>query len=183
MTREKTLLKIHSEIASCTRCELHATRINPVPGEGSIDAKVMFIGEAPGAEEDKTGRPFIGRSGDLLRELIREIGLSERDVFITSVLKSRPPKNRTPRKTEIDACIGYLDRQIEVIDPKVIVLLGGVAISSVIGPWRLNEAHGKFHEANGRTYFMTYHPAAALRFPETKEIMREDFQKLRSELS
>ncbi|MFW9918281.1 MAG: uracil-DNA glycosylase [Candidatus Thorarchaeota archaeon] len=183
MTREKALQVIHSEIASCTNCPLHASRINPVPGEGSADAKIMFVGEAPGAQEDKTGRPFVGRSGEILRELIREIGLSEHEVFITSVLKSRPPNNRTPRKDEVDACIGYLDRQIEVIDPRVIVLLGGVAISSVIGPWRLNEAHGKFYEAKGRTYFMTYHPAAALRFPETKEVMREDFQKLLAELS
>jgi DNA polymerase len=143
----------------------------------------MFIGEAPGAQEDKTGRPFVGRSGQLLRELIREIGLSEaQDVFITSILKSRPPKNRTPKKAEVDACIGYLDRQIAVIEPRVIVLLGGVAISSLIGPWTLKEAHGKFHEAGGRTYFMTYHPAAALRFPATKDIMREDFQKLKSEI-
>lgn len=183
MTNEQTLLKIHSEIASCTKCELHSTRINPVPGEGSVDAQIMFVGEAPGAQEDKTGRPFVGKSGEILRELIREIGLSEQEVFITSVLKSRPPNNRTPRKDEVDACIGYLDRQIEVINPKVIVLLGGVAISSVIGPWRLSEAHGKFHEAKGRIYFMTYHPAAALRFPDTKNVMRADFQKLRAELS
>jgi len=182
MSREKVLDEIHSEIASCTKCPLYASRINPVPGEGSVDAKVMFIGEAPGAQEDKTGRPFVGRSGQLLRDMIREIGMSEDEVFITSVLKSRPPKNRAPHKDEVDACIGYLDRQIDVINPKVIVLLGGVAISSIIGPWRLSEAHGKFYEAQGRTYFMTYHPAAALRFPETKDQMREDFQKLLAEL-
>ena len=182
MNREKALKAIHSEIASCTKCPLHASRINPVPGEGSVDAKVMFIGEAPGAQEDKTGRPFVGRSGELLRSLIREIGLSEDEVFITSVLKSRPPKNRAPRKDEVDACIGYLDRQIGVINPKVIALLGAVAISSIIGPWKLSEAHGKFHEAQGRTYFMTYHPAAALRFPETKDLMRKDFQLLLTEL-
>jgi len=183
MSREKELQEIASEIASCTKCPLHASRINPVPGEGSVNARVMFIGEAPGAEEDRTGRPFVGRSGELLRELIRGIGLSEQEVFITSVLKSRPPNNRTPRKAEVEACIGYLDRQMQVIHPKVIVLLGGVAISTMIGPWPLKEAHGKFHEADGRTYFLTYHPAAALRFPPTKDVMREDFERLRNELT
>ena len=183
MSREKELQEIASEIASCTKCPLHASRTNPVPGEGSVNAKVMFIGEAPGAEEDRTGRPFVGRSGELLRDLIRGIDLSEQEVFITSVLKSRPPNNRTPQKAEVEACIGYLDRQIQVIHPKVIVLLGGVAISTMIGPWPLNEAHGKFHEANGRTYFLTYHPAAALRFLPTKDVMREDFARLRNELT
>lgn len=183
MNRETQLKQIDSEIGTCTKCPLHASRTNPVPGEGSAYAKVMFIGEAPGAEEDKTGRPFVGRSGNLLRALIKEIGLSEEDIFITSVLKSRPPNNRAPQKSEIDACIGYLDRQIDAINPQIIVLLGRVAISSMIGPWRLNEAHGRFHEAQGRLYFMTYHPAAALRSPDTKDAMRKDFQALLTELS
>ena len=182
MTREKTLQDIHDEIASCTKCELHKTRINPVPGEGPVTAKVMFIGEAPGAKEDETGRPFVGRSGKLLRALIEEIGLTENDVFITSILKSRPPKNRTPRKSESAACMTYLERQIEVINPQVIVLVGGVAISNLIGPWKLGEAHGRFYEANGRTYFMCYHPAAALRNPDLKDVMRADFAKLKQEL-
>jgi DNA polymerase len=182
MTSEKTLQDIHDEIASCTKCELHKTRINPVPGEGPVTAKVMFIGEAPGAKEDETGRPFVGRSGKLLRALIEEIGLTENDVFITSILKSRPPKNRTPRKSESVACMPYLERQIEIIDPQVIVLVGGVAISNLIGPWKLGEAHGRFYEVNGRTYFMCYHPAAALRNPELKDVMRDDFAKLKQEL-
>jgi DNA polymerase len=182
MTRVKTLQNIHSEIASCTKCELHISRINPVPGEGPVDAKVMFIGEAPGAKEDETGRPFVGRSGKLLRSLIEEIGLSENEIFITSILKSRPPKNRTPRKSEVDVCMPYLERQIDAISPKVIVLVGGVAISNIIGPWKLADAHGRFYEAKGRTYFMCYHPAAALRNPVLKDVMREDFAKLKQEL-
>jgi uracil-DNA glycosylase family 4 len=183
MDRRTVLQQIHDEIASCTKCELYKTRTNAVPGEGPVNATVMFIGEAPGAVEDRTGLPFVGRSGELLTELIQDLGLSRDDVFITSVLKSRPPGNRPPRKGEINACISYLDRQIEVIHPQIIVLLGSVAVSSVIGPWRMSEAHGRFHEANGRTYFITYHPAAALRFPTTLDVMRGDFKKLKNELN
>jgi DNA polymerase len=142
----------------------------------------MFIGEAPGAKEDELGRPFVGRSGQLLTKLIESIGLSREDVFITSILKSRPPNNRKPKSDEVAACMGYLDRQIEIINPKVIVLLGGTAISTMIGPWKVTEAHGRFYEAEGRTYFMTYHPAAALRFPSLKVTMEEDFEILRVEL-
>ncbi len=182
MTNGNALQEIHDEIKSCTKCELHTSRINAVPGEGPIDAKVMFIGEAPGAREDETGRPFVGRSGRLLRSLITEIGLSEDDVFITSILKSRPPNNRTPRKSEVSACLPYLERQIETINPKVIALVGRVAISTLLGPWTMGEVHGRFYEAEGRTYFMCYHPAAALRNPDLKDVMRADFQKLKQEL-
>ncbi len=182
MNRKKALKALHDEIASCTRCSLHTSRTKAVPGEGPLDAKVMFIGEAPGAQEDMTGRPFVGRSGSLLTEMLNEIGLQREEVFITSVLKSRPPRNRTPHRDEIGKCMYFLDNQIEIVSPKIIVLLGSVAISSVIGPWRLSEAHGRFHEAKGLTYFLTYHPAAALRFPKTRALMHQDFQKLKAEL-
>ncbi|MDF1537688.1 MAG: uracil-DNA glycosylase [Candidatus Thorarchaeota archaeon] len=182
MTREKDLKQIHDEIKSCKKCALHETRLNAVPGEGPVNAKVMFIGEAPGAKEDETGRPFVGRSGKLLRSLIAEAGLAEDEVFITSILKSRPPKNRTPKKSESEACMPYLERQIETINPQVIVLVGGVAISNLIGPWKLADAHGRFYEGKGRTYFMSYHPAAALRNPELKDVMRADFEKLKKDL-
>jgi len=142
----------------------------------------MFIGEAPGAREDESGRPFVGRSGEILISMMQEIGLSRDSVYITSILKSRPPKNRTPTKSEISVCRPYIERQIEIINPQVIVLLGGVAISSLVGPWKVSEAHGRFYETEGRTYFMTYHPAAALRFPKVKVTMREDFQTLSQEL-
>ena len=115
-------------------------------------------------------------------KLIEEIGLSREEDVITSILKSRPPKNRTPKRDEKEACLPYLEKQIELINPKVIVLLGGVAISTLIGPWKLSEAHGNFYDGNGRTYFMTYHPAAALRFPKVKIAMREDFKILGQEL-
>ncbi len=173
---------ISQEIASCTRCPLHGSRKNTVPGEGPPTARLMIIGEAPGAYEDETGRPFVGRSGELLTKLLSEIGISRDEVFITSVLKCRPPRNRTPRQSEMAACMPHLHRQIEAIDPAVIMLVGGVAISALIGPWRLSEAHGRFYEANGRKFFMTYHPAAALRFPKTAEVIRKDLQALREEL-
>ena len=182
MTRERQLEELHERIRTCKLCPLHKTRTNAVPGEGPVTARVMFVGEAPGAKEDETGRPFVGRSGELLTTMIQDIGLSRDEVFITSILKSRPPKNRTPKQDEIKACRPFLEKQIELINPKIVVLLGGVAISSLIGPWKLSEAHGKVYETDGRTYFMTYHPAAALRFPKTKVTMREDFQVLQKEL-
>ena len=182
MTYSKELKSLHDDIMRCTRCPLHSTRKNAVPGEGSADAKVMFVGEAPGAREDELGSPFVGRSGNLLTEMLKDIGLSRDEVFITSVLKSRPPNNRNPTKVEIDACMPYLLMQFEIINPKIIVLLGGVAVSSFIDPWKLSEAHGNFYEAHGRTFFITYHPAAALRFPKIKKKMLEDFKILQREL-
>ena len=182
MTSIKQIEELHEIIRKCTLCPLHETRTNAVPGEGPVTSRVMFIGEAPGAREDESGRPFVGRSGELLISMIQEIGLSRNTVFITSILKSRPPKNRTPTQVEISACRPYLDQQMEIISPKIVVLLGGVAISSLIGPWKVSEAHGKFYETEERTYFMTYHPAAALRFPKVKTAMKEDFQILGQEL-
>jgi len=182
MTRNKKLDALHEVIRNCHLCSLHETRINAVPGEGSPEAKLFFIGEAPGAKEDETGRPFVGRSGKFLTSLIEEIGLSRDDVFITSVLKSRPPKNRPPKQTEIELCRPYVERQIDLINPRVIILLGSVAISSMVGPWKVTESHGQFFKAQGRTYFMTFHPAAALRSPAVKGLMLADFKILQSQL-
>jgi len=182
MTHSTKLDALHETIRNCRLCSLHEIRINAVPGEGPPDAKLFFIGEAPGAREDETGRPFVGRSGKLLTSLIEEIGLSRKDVFITSVLKSRPPHNRAPKRTEIELCRPYVERQIDLINPRVIVLLGSVAISSMVGPWKVTESHGQFFEAQGRTFFMTFHPAAALRSTNVKEMMRADFRILQSKL-
>jgi len=182
MTYCRSLEKLHDAIKNCTLCPLHETRNNAVPGEGPCDASVMLVGEAPGAKEDETGRPFVGRSGQLLSALLEEIGLTREDVFITSILKSRPPKNRAPTQFEVNICRPYLEQQIELIKPRIIVLLGGVAISSLIGPCKVSESHGRFYEYNFQTYFMTYHPAAALRFPKIKSLMMDDFKILRQEL-
>jgi DNA polymerase len=182
MNRDRELAIVQHEILGCRRCPLHVSRRSAVPGEGSINAQVMFVGEAPGVKEDESGRPFVGRSGSLLTDMIAEIGLSRDKVFITSVLKSRPPGNRTPKKNEIEACRPYLDRQIDIIRPRIIVLLGGVAVSSVIGPLKISEAHGRLYEAEGRKFFITYHPAAALRFPKLRDAMKKDFSALKREL-
>jgi DNA polymerase len=182
MMRRQELDVLHESIRDCKLCPLHETRLNAVPGEGPYDARVFFIGEAPGAREDELGRPFVGRSGELLTQMIESIGLTRDEVFITSVLKSRPPNNRTPTESEIDTCRPYVEKQIELVNPRVIVLLGGIAISSMVGPWSVSESHGQHFEAKGRTFFMTYHPAAALRFPKVKTLMAADFRKLRSEL-
>ena len=182
MTREKELKDLHEIIRSCRLCSLHETRTNAVPGEGSVNANLFFIGEAPGAREDETGRPFVGRSGKLLTSMIEGIGFSREDVFITSILKSRPPKNRTPKRSEIELCRPYVEKQIELINPRVVVLLGRVAISSMVGPWKVTESHGRFFEVQGRTYFMTFHPAAALRSSDVKDLMQADFSIIQSEL-
>lgn len=182
MSAQSEIRRLHSRIRRCTLCPLHEGRENAVPGEGPEDAQIVFVGEAPGAREDETGRPFVGKSGQLLTRLIEETGLQRSEVFITSVLKCRPPGNRPPQKLEIDTCLPYLDRQFEILKPRFVVLLGGVAISSIIGPHKVSEAHGSFYQADSITYFMTYHPAAALRFPKTAETMRQDLQILRKEL-
>lgn len=181
MTRSKELQDLHESIRNCTLCPLHETRTIAVPGEGSASAKLFFVGEAPGAKEDETGRPFVGRSGKLLTTMIEEIDLSRDDVFISSILKCRPPNNRLPKQSEREICRPYIEKQIELINPRVIVLLGGTAISSMVGPWKVTESHGTFFEAHGRAYFMTFHPAAALRSTGVKELMRADFKILQSE--
>ncbi|MHA1576235.1 MAG: uracil-DNA glycosylase, partial [Candidatus Thorarchaeota archaeon] len=137
MTHEKELKDLHEIISSCRLCPLHETRTNAVPGEGPANANLFLIGEAPGAREDETGKPFVGKSGKLLISMIEEIGLSREDVFITSILKSRPPKNRPPKRSEIELCRRYVEEQIELINPQVVVLLGRVAISSIVGPWKV----------------------------------------------
>jgi DNA polymerase len=182
MTLERELAALHETISDCTLCDMHKTRTNTVPGEGSSTAKLLFVGEAPGAKEDETGRPFVGRSGKLLRTMIEEIGFSTEEVFISSILKCRPPNNRTPTRSEREICRPYLEKQIELIDPRFIVLLGGTAISAMVGPWKVTECHGTSFEAEGKTYFMTFHPAAALRSTGVKELMRADFKILQSEI-
>lgn len=182
MDKSGNLESLRLDIERCVRCPLHRTRRNAVPGEGPSNARLVFVGEAPGAMEDESGRPFVGRSGELLTRLLEEIGLSRQEVFITSVLKSRPPNNRVPRPEEVEACRPYLERQIELIEPQIVVLLGTTAVSTVIGPWKMSEAHGRFYDSGSHLFFITYHPAAALRFPRMYESMREDMKILRREL-
>ncbi len=179
-SREEKLAAIHAGIRVCTRCRLHETRTHAVPGEGPADARCMFIGEAPGAREDECGRPFVGMSGGFLDALLAEVGLSREAIYITSVAKCRPPSNRNPRADETGACIpAWLHDQIALIDPEIVVTLGGVALKALFDEdVRMREVHGQVREQDGRRWLITYHPASAMRFPEPREGMREDFRKL-----
>ena len=176
--REEALEQIASEISVCTRCELHRTRTKSVPGEGPADARIMFIGEAPGWNEDQQGRPFVGAAGKFLEELLAEAGLTRGDVFITNVVKSRPPGNRDPLPDEISACAPFLDRQIEVIDPEVIVTLGRYSMARWFPGERISRIHGQPKKVGRRLIVPMYHPAAALHQQALKKTILEDFGRL-----
>jgi uracil-DNA glycosylase family 4 len=178
--RRERLVELYREVSSCTRCPLHETRSRTVFGAGNADAELMFVGEAPGAEEDRQGLPFVGRAGQLLNELLGEIGLARDDVFIANVLKSRPPGNRDPQPTEIAACEPYLFEQVRLIEPKVVCTLGNFSTKLLSGsPAGITKVRGtpQVHELGGRTVFLLplLHPAAALRTPAMKETLRADF--------
>jgi uracil-DNA glycosylase len=178
--RRRQLVELYREVSSCTRCPLHETRTKAVFGAGNADAELMFVGEAPGAEEDRQGLPFVGRAGQLLNHLLGEIGLSRDDVFIANVLKSRPPGNRDPQPTEIAACEPYLFEQVRLIEPKVVCTLGNFATKLLSGsPVGITKVRGtpQIHDLGGRTVFLLplLHPAAALRTPAMKETLRADF--------
>ena len=181
--RRERLVELYREVSTCARCPLAETRSKAVFGSGNADADLMFVGEAPGAEEDRQGLPFVGRAGQLLEELLNQIGLTREDVFIANVLKSRPPGNRDPLPAEIDACQPYLWKQIELIEPRVIATLGNFATKLLSGnPAGITRVHGtpQVHELGGRTVFLfpLFHPAAALRTPAMKVTLTEDFAKL-----
>lgn len=175
----KQLKQIEKEIISCKNCNLHTGRTKAVPGEGSYHAKVMIIGEAPGKEEDAQGRPFVGRAGQLLTKLLSEIGLSRNEVYITNIVKCRPPENRQPSREEAIACNPFLKRQLELISPKVVVLLGATASKYVIGEDKITKIRGKIFEIDNIIFLPTLHPAAVLRNESQLPLIREDFEKLR----
>jgi DNA polymerase len=181
--RREELVALYREVEGCKRCPLHATRTRAVFGAGNANAELMFVGEAPGAQEDAQGLPFVGRAGKLLDELLAENDLARGDVFIANVLKSRPPANRDPQPDEIEACKPYLFRQVELIEPTVICTLGNFATKLLTGSQTgISRIHGvaQVHTLGQRTVqiFPIYHPAAGLRTPSVKELLREDFRKL-----
>ena len=181
--RREQLVALFNEVKACTKCPLHETRTKSVFGAGDADADLMFVGEAPGAEEDRQGLPFVGRAGQLLNQLLEEIGLSREEVFIANVLKSRPPGNRDPQPLEIEACRPYLFEQVRLIEPAVICTLGNFATKLLSGnPAGITKVRGapQVHELGGRTVFLLplFHPAAALRTPAVKETLRQDFATL-----
>ncbi len=175
----QALLRLASEVRSCTLCRLCDSRTHAVPGEGNPRPRVLFVGEAPGAEEDRLGRPFIGRSGRFLDGMIESIGLRREDVFITNVLRCRPPENRDPRPDEVAACGDYLDRQIELLAPSVVVTLGRFSMQRWFPGERITQIHGQVKEiAPGRVALALFHPAAALRNPQWRDAFAADMRKL-----
>lgn len=175
---ERELELIASEVRVCPDCELCRTRTNAVPGKGNATADIMLIGEAPGMNEDKTGEPFVGASGKFLTELLAAAGLDRSDVFITNVVKCRPPGNRDPMPDEIQACRQYLDRQIDVINPRVIVTLGRYSMSRWFPNERISRIHGQPRVADGRMIVPMFHPAAALHQASLRATIESDFGRL-----
>lgn len=178
MSNAEALQDIRDEVAVCTRCELYRQATNPVPGEGNPEARILLIGEAPGFHEDAKGKPFIGNSGKFLTELLEKAGLSREEVFITNVVKHRPPGNRDPLPDEIAACAYHLDRQISIIDPDVIVTLGRFSLSRYFPGERISKIHGQPKEIDGRFIVPMYHPAAALHNGSLRPELEADFMKL-----
>jgi len=180
--RAEELAALARQVNNCTKCRLAETRTNVVFGAGNPDADVIFVGEGPGQQEDEQGLPFVGRSGQLLEQLLGEIGLTRGDVFIANVVKCRPPKNRDPRPDEIDACKGYLRTQLELIQPKVAVTLGNFASKLLLRTETgITKLRGHAYEWWGRLLVPTYHPAAALRgSARVLEEMRVDFSTIQA---
>ncbi len=186
--RRQALVEVYKEASTCVQCALSEGRQNVVFGAGDADADLMFVGEAPGAQEDIQGLPFVGRAGQLLNQLLAGIGLSRDDVFIANVLKCRPPGNRDPEPVEIETCTPYLLRQVQLIEPKVIATLGNFATKFVTrSPQGITRVRGtpQVHDIGGRTLFVfpLLHPAAALRTPSMVDTLREDFAALRELLN
>ncbi len=189
----RALALLHDRIRRCDRCPLHRTRTQAVPGSGPADARVIFVGEAPGRQEDLTGEPFVGASGKFLDELLASIGLSRATVFITNVVKSRPVtsssprlragRNRAPTPEEIVACIPWLQEQLAIIHPKVIVTLGRVALEYFLPGRTIGDVHGRPIVSGGHTILPLYHPAMALYRRPWRRMLKRDFRKLSQLLS
>lgn len=172
------LEKIAAGIAACKGCGLCATRTHTVPGYGSADAEIMFVGEGPGKNEDEQGRPFVGAAGKILESLLNGIGLTREDVFITNVVKCRPPMNRDPLPEEVSACYGFLEKQVALIKPKVIVLLGRHAMDRFLPGLKISVDHGKPKRLSGQVYFPIYHPAATIYNQSLRTDLEKDFKKI-----
>jgi DNA polymerase len=178
MNPDNILKQVADEVSTCTRCMLHHSRKNAVPGEGPAHAEIMFIGEGPGFHENEQGRPFVGAAGKFLEELLTSIQMKRSDVFIGNVVKCRPPGNRDPLPEELSACSGYLERQIQAINPKVIVTLGRFSMAHFLPGARISEIHGQASKVNGRLVVAMYHPAAALHQRSLKSTIEADFSHL-----
>lgn len=178
--KEKELEKIREEVSVCQKCKLGKTRVNAVPGEGDPNAEIIFIGEAPGANEDKKGIPFCGAAGNFLDEMLGSIGLDRKDIFITNTVKCRPPENRDPEDDEKTACRPFLEQQFKIINPKLIVCLGRHSAATFLpGAGTITTTHGKaFRRPSGQVYLPLYHPAAALHNGSLRQTLVADFNKI-----
>ncbi|MDD2521341.1 MAG: uracil-DNA glycosylase [Anaerolineaceae bacterium] len=183
MSADQRLQEIRQEINSCQLCQLAKERLNAVPGEGPANVDIMFIGEAPGFHENRQGKPFVGQAGQFLDELLEAAGVNRDQVFITNVVKCRPPNNRDPLPEELSACQRYLDEQIELLDPRVIVTLGRISMSKFVTDGRISAIHGRTHNIGSRKVVTMYHPAAALHQPALRQTLIEDFARLKRFIS
>ncbi|MCI0712033.1 MAG: uracil-DNA glycosylase [Chloroflexi bacterium] len=179
-TQQSLLEEINAEIRVCTKCSLHESRTNAVPGSGPVNADIMFVGEAPGFHEDQHAEPFVGASGKYLTDLLAGIGLKRSDVYITNIVRCRPPGNRDPFLSEIEACEPYLERQIQVIKPRIIATLGRFSMAYFLPKAQISKVHGQPVREGGRVFFPLFHPAAALRDPGLRDVMAADFQKMKA---
>ena len=183
MTANETLEALRAQIKVCQACPLAKGRLHAVPGEGPADAQILCIGEGPGFHENQQGKPFVGQAGKFLDELLAAAGHTRDEVFITNVVKCRPPNNRDPEPAELAACRHYLDQQIAAIDPKIIVTLGRFSMARFVEGGRISQIHGTTHQVEGRTVVTMYHPAAALHQPALKNDLIRDFARLKTFLS
>ena len=173
-----SLVVLDTKIRACELCELAHTRKHAVPGSGNVDSNIMFIGEGPGKHEDENGLPFVGAAGKLLDELLQGIDLRREDVYITNIVKCRPPQNRDPNPEEIASCNAYLERQIDLIDPSVIVTLGRFSMARWFPDTRISDIHGVPKRFGSRVVVPMFHPAAALYNPNKRPVLHEDFSRL-----
>ncbi len=172
------LTEMYEKIRICPLCDLSKSRTNAVPGEGPENAEIMFIGEAPGFHEDRQGRPFVGAAGKLLDELLATIGIQREQVYIANVIKCRPPQNRDPMPEELAACKPYIDQQIELIRPKVIITISRFAMTRWFPDKKISDIHGKPKKFDNLVVLPMYHPAAALHQPSLKRVLEEDFKRV-----
>ena len=169
---------IAKNVRECQKCELCETRIKAVPGKGNFDADVIFVGEAPGRNEDIHGEPFVGAAGKRLDMILEDTGIDRKDVYITNIVKCRPPKNRVPSKKEEESCNDFIKQEIEIINPKIICVMGNTAYGTLLDGKEITKNHGKIVEKDGRKFFVTFHPAATIYNQKLVEELKEDFRKL-----
>ena len=178
MKKKLALELIQQNVKICKKCNLCSTRKNAVPGEGNVNADIVFIGEAPGKNEDLHGRPFVGTAGKKLDDALENSGLARNDVYITNIVKCKPPKNRIPNYEEKTMCSNYLEHELSIINPKIICLLGNTAFNTILEGNEISKNHGKLIYKEKRTYFVTFHPAAIIYNQKLEKVFKNDIKKL-----